>query len=98
MQTLLRQIDRNVWLRNALNRLSNTLAINRGLPMVVGLGLVILSLITVSIGIPLLVFLSDDVVMGWLFLCIPALLLHLGIIVALVGFMLVTPLGRGYRE
>lgn len=97
MKALLKRLDSNPLLSQALNQMSTTLAIYRGLPMIAGLVCIVLSLILTGIFIPLIA-LSEQVADIWLLLCVPALLLHLGLIFGFIGFMMSTPLGKGYRE
>lgn len=95
MSRLLRWVDRNAALNNFLTKLSTMLSINRGLPMLVGTVLVTISLVVSAIVIPVIAFSTDTI---WLLLCLPAAILHLGLIVAFIGFMVSAPLGRGFRE
>lgn len=97
MKALLNWVDQNKQLGKLLSAFSALLAVYRGLPMLAGTGLVLLSLIASACLIPLIVN-SKDVPDIWLWLCLPALLLHLGIITAFIGFMMSEPLGRGYQE
>lgn len=80
-----------------LTMLSSTMAVYRGLPMMAGAGLVLLSCVLTGIFIPLIIMLGE-LTWWWLLLCAPLILLQLGVITALVGLMMSEPLGRGYKE
>jgi hypothetical protein len=97
MNPLLRAIDQSPLLGKILSAISSGLALQRGLPMVVGTVFIILSLLTSAIILPLIVS-SEAVADIWLLLCLPLFLLHIGILSALIGLMLSAPLGRAYRE
>lgn len=82
---MFRRIDQSPALAKFILRLSNTLAKQRGLLTVIGIVLVfvsfIISLVNLSVQNTTL-----DVI--W------SVTLHMGIIVALIGLLLVEPLGR----
>lgn len=94
---MFRWIDKNQTLAGVLGWVSKTLAYQRGLPMVIGVGLIILSWVVTGIVMLIIVSASgvEDV---WLLLCLPATLLHLGVLVGLIGLMMSVPLGQGYKE
>jgi hypothetical protein len=92
-----RRLDRSQRLSRLLAWVSTTLAVNRGLPMLAGTVMVFVSWIASGIIIPAIA-LSSDVADIWLLLCVPAFILHLGIVTAFIGFMMSEPLGRGYKE
>jgi hypothetical protein len=92
-----RRIDSSQRLARLLSWISTTLAIRRGLPMLLGTILVVISCLVTGVVIPVIA-LSEEVADIWLLLCIPALILHLGIFIAFIGFMMSEPLGRGYKE
>jgi len=81
---MFKRIDRSVWLSKMLDRLSDSIAKQRGLPIVVGIALVIVSFILQSIAVvapsPSLEFLG-------------VVALHVGVLTALIGMVLVTPFG-----
>ncbi len=81
----MRRLDESPLLTQLLQRVSNMLARQRGLPVVVGIVLIIASLVVHLI----------DVFAGnmWLELA-GVLLLHVGILAALIGLLLATPLGK----
>jgi hypothetical protein len=65
--------------------------------MLLGTILVGLSCAVSVILVPVLVVVLEA--SGWLLLVLlPVLLLHLGIMVAFIGFMMSVPLGKGYHE
>lgn len=93
----MRFIDRSPAIARLLNFTSTMLAVQRGLPMLAGTVLVVVSGIATGIVIPVIIS-SEGLSSIWYLLCVPALILHLGVFVGFLGFMLAEPLGRGYRE
>ena len=83
---LFKWIDRSPFLSHFFERFTSTLAAKRGLPIIIGILLVIVSfvihLINLASPLPLL-----DVL--W------SITHHLGIIFALIGILLIEPLGGG---
>lgn len=81
----MRRIDQSSHLSRLLERLSSILARQRGLPTVIGLILIIMSFIIHLIGInsP-----SQTLTVLW------SITHHVGLIFALIGLLLVQPLGR----
>jgi len=94
---MLRRIDESAVLSRLLSWVSTTLAVNRGLPMLAGTAMVVFSFILSGVFLFVITG-ADDVPDVWLLLCIPATLLHLGVIIGFIGFMMSAPLGSGYRE
>ena len=86
-RNLYKQIDQSTRLADALKNLSSGLAQRRGLPLIVAIGLTILSLITHI----LLAFSPDSVVLSIL----ASVSLHAAILIALIGVLLAEPVGRG---
>ena len=82
---MFKRLDRSPSIARLLERLSATLARQRGLPVVIGVLLVIVSFI---------VRLVDVYVGSQLLELIWVITHHLGIIIALIGLLLVEPLGR----
>jgi hypothetical protein len=81
---MFRQIDRNEWLINLLKNASAYLSRNRGLPMVVGVVLVIFGAL-----IQIIAVYSDA---RWI--DVVAVIVHnVGLLSALIGFLLAEPLG-----
>lgn len=82
---MFKRLDRSPSIARLLERLSATLARQRGLPVVIGVLLVIISfivrLVDVYVG-------SQALELIWV------ITHHLGIIIALIGLLLVEPLGR----
>lgn len=97
MQYILRKIDRHPFVGNLLSQSSRFLAVNRGFLMLLGTGLIILSAIATLIVMAIIVG-SAEAGMIWLLLCIPAALLHIGLIAGFIGVMMIIPLGQGYEE
>jgi uncharacterized membrane protein len=79
------RIDRSTRLSKFLDNLSNTLARQRGLTVIIGIMLVIVSFVVQVIA----VFAPSPALnlMG-------VIALHAGVLTALIGLLLVTPLGR----
>lgn len=91
------KFDSSENLSNLINSLSSSMATQRGLPILVGTGLLVLSLI--SHGIVLVVLVSTDMFDRNLYwLCIPFTLMHLGVLAGFTGTMLAVPLGQGYKD
>ena len=86
-RNMYRQIDRSPRFGAWLQQLSNNLARRRGLPIMIAIALVFLSLI---------VHLIADVTPASPFIHILAdLLLHIGILTGLIGILLSEAVGRG---
>ncbi len=93
----LRRVDASPRFGNVITALSSSIAPQRGVPLLVGTVLVVLSLLASGLVIALLVEAGRfDAGLYWL--CIPAVLLHLGVLVGFIGIMLAVPLGQGYRD
>jgi hypothetical protein len=86
MKSVYTSLDESPRLRELIKWLSNTLAAQRGLPIMTAVGLTVLSLI-----VHLLWIATNNVWIG----VIGFLLLHIAIITALLGILLAEPLGRG---
>ncbi len=83
---MIRALDRSARLSAFIQRLSHTLAAQRGLPIVGAIGLTLLSLIVHIVWIA-----TNNAVIG----IIGFVILHIAIIVGFFGVLLVEPLGRG---
>jgi uncharacterized membrane protein HdeD (DUF308 family) len=81
----LKRIDESPLLTRLLQRVSDMLARQRGLPIVLGIVLIIASLIVQAIN----VFAGNT----WLQMA-GIVLLHVGVLTALIGLLLATPLGK----
>lgn len=92
-----RVIDSSERLSNSINSLSSAMATQRGLPLVVGTGILILSLIAHGIVLVALVS-TDNYDRNLYWLCIPFTLMHVGVLAGFTGAMLATPLGQGYKD
>lgn len=81
---MFRKIDESPWLIRQLQTASSTLARRRGLPVVLGIALIIVSmvveLLNIALGSPLL---------G----AIQIILHHIGLLIALIGLLMIQPLG-----
>lgn len=94
---MLRRIDSSKRLSDLLVQISTASARLRGLPLLIGTAILLLSLI--SFGLVLLsLVLSDIIASAWLWLCLPLGFLHLALLVFFVGVMIAVPLGEGYRD
>jgi len=81
----MRQIDQSSALARLLERFSTGLARQRGLPVVIGVILIAISFIVQLINLVLPTPLLD---LLW------TITHHLGLIIALIGLLLIEPLGR----
>lgn len=82
---MFRLIDRSKWLIRLLEKISNFLANNRGFLTVFGIGLIIAGMVLELMN---LAFASDVIAV------VHILLRNLGIVVALVGILLLVPIGE----
>ncbi len=91
------RFDRNRPLSRLLAWLPEFLSRRRGLPMLAGTTLVVISMLITPL---LLLFIvsTSDVASVWLLMCIPACLLHVAVLLGFIGFMLAIPLGQGYGD
>ncbi len=94
---LLRRVDASPRFGHVITALSSSIAPKRGVPLLAGTVLVVLSLLASGLVIVLLVE-SGRFDAGLYWLCIPAALLHLGVLTGFIGIMVAVPLGQGYRE
>jgi hypothetical protein len=94
---MLRRIDSSERLSNWLAQLSASSARLRGLPLLIGSGLLLLSFLGFALVILSLVA-SETASSSWLWLCVPIGLLHLALLIFFAGVMLAVPLGEGYRD
>lgn len=82
---MLKRIDESQFLSNILQKFSNGLARQRGLPIVVGIALIIVSFVLQSID----VFTDSN-----LLELLGVVTHHLGVLIALIGLLLSAPLGK----
>jgi hypothetical protein len=94
---LSRTIDSSGRLSNVINSLSSSMATQRGLLLVIGTGILLLSLVTSGVVMVLMVS-SDRFDRSLYWLCLPLALLHVGVLAGFTGVMLATPLGQGYKD
>jgi hypothetical protein len=78
-------------------RLSSALATRRGMPLLTGTVLIIVSFFCFGAVVVGLVV-SDHAASAWLLMCLPLFILHVAIFAGFTGAMLATPLGEGYRD
>ena len=81
---MFKRLDRSPWLAQLIESLGNFLARQRGLPVVLGIVLVVVSLVVHLVNV-----FADSVVLE----VIGIVVIHLGIISALVGLLLAEALG-----
>ncbi|MGQ9850636.1 MAG: hypothetical protein ACUVSU_11375 [Aggregatilineaceae bacterium] len=94
---LLRRIDSSARLSHTISELSSSMATQRGLLLLIGMVIVGLSLLVNVLVIAALVSAGRfDRSLSWL--CLPAVLLHIGVILGFTGIMLAVPLGQGYKD
>lgn len=94
---LLRRIDSSARLSHTISELSSSMAMQRGLLLLIGMVIVGLSLLVNVLVIVALVSAGRfDRSLSWL--CLPAVLLHIGVILGFTGIMLAVPLGQGYKD
>jgi len=91
------RLDASPRLSNVINSLSSSMATHRGLLLLIGTVLLLLSLVTHAIVLLILVS-SEAFGRNLYWLCIPFTLMHVGVLVGFTGAMLATPLGQGYRN
>jgi hypothetical protein len=97
VQPLLSRVDSSGSLSSLIDSLSSSMASQRGLPLIVGTGILVLSLVTHAIVLVALVS-TDAYDRNLYWLCIPFSLLHIGVLAGFTGAMLATPLGQSYRD
>lgn len=78
-------IDQSAWLSRLIERMSTLLARQRGLPVLIGIVFVVLSLFIQTLNI--------YVQSNWLEL-VGIILIHMGVLTGLVGLLLAEALGR----
>ncbi len=86
MKQVYNSFDRSLALKNLIKWLSTTLASKRGVPVMVAIGLTILSLV-----VHIVAAISGNLIVG---IC-GFTLLHIAILIGFVGVLLAEPLGRG---
>ncbi len=82
---MMKQIDQSRLLLRLLEQFSNVLAKKRGLPIVIGIGFVAISFVFQTAGIY-----SDNTLID----LVGVITHNLGVLIALVGILLATPLGK----
>jgi hypothetical protein len=97
VEPVTRRLDASERLSNLIGSLSSAMATQRGLPILVGTGLLVASLVAHAVVLVILVS-SDGFDRNLYWLCIPFALLHLGILAGFTGTMLAIPLGQGYKD
>jgi hypothetical protein len=91
------RVDASPQLSNFINQVSSSMATQRGLLLMLGTVLLVVSLVTHGLVIILMVS-TASFTRNLYWLCLPVTLLHLGILVGFTGTMLATPLGQGYKD
>ncbi|MBI5957315.1 MAG: hypothetical protein HY866_01175 [Chloroflexi bacterium] len=85
--------DLSVW----INSISSSMATQRGLLLMIGTVLLVISLLAHGLTLVLLVA-TDTFGRSLYWLCIPFALLHVGVLTGFTGAMLAIPLGQGYKD
>lgn len=94
---LVHKLDTSPRLSALINSLSSSMATQRGLLLMIGTGVVVLSLIAHLLTVVILV--SAAHLSHYLYwLCLPFALLHIGVLIGFTGIMLAVPLGQGYKS
>lgn len=93
----LKRIDESTTLSGAINSLSSSMATQRGLLLMIGTVILVLSLLAHALVLVMLVT-GNNYDRNLFWLCIPFTLLHVGVLVGFTGTMLATPLGQGYKD
>jgi hypothetical protein len=91
------QLDASSQLSSMVNSLSSSMATQRGLPLLIGTGLLLISLVAHGLVLAIMVS-SDEFGRNLYWLCIPFTLLHVGVLAGFTGAMLAIPLGQGYKD
>jgi hypothetical protein len=91
------RVDASAELSVLINSLSSSMATQRGLLLMIGTVLLVISLLAHGITLVLLVA-SDSFGRSLYWLCIPFALLHVGVLAGFTGAMLAIPLGQGYKD
>lgn len=94
---LIKRMDSSSSLSVFINRLSSSMATQRGLLLMIGTGILILSLVVQALVMIILVS-TKSFDRDLYLLCIPFTLLHVGVLVGFTGIMLAVPLGQGYKD
>lgn len=94
---LLKRIDRSRRLSHLIDAISSSMATQRGLPILIGISLLVLSWIGHGIVLAALVA-SDSFESNLYWLCIPLSLFHVGVLFGFVGVLIAIPLGQGYKD
>ncbi len=94
---LVRRFDTSPRWSQTINCLSSSMATQRGLLLLIGTAIVMVSLLVSALVIVLLVA-EGHFGQALYWLCLPAALLHLGILLGFTGIMLAVPLGQGYKD
>lgn len=82
---MFKRIDESGWLANRIASLSEFMAKRRGLPVVIGIGLIIISFI---------LQLVDVYATSQALHLVGVITLNLGILISLIGLLLADPLGK----
>ncbi len=91
------RIDASSFLSNWINQISSSMATQRGMLLMIGTGMLVVSLVANALVVVIMVATkSFDRTLYWL--CIPFGLMHIGVLLGFTGTMLATPLGQGYKD
>ena len=91
------RVDSSPRLSRLINAISSSMATQRGVPILIGIGILLASWI--AHGIVLVVLVSTDALDSHLYLlCIPFSLLHISVLAGFIGTLVAIPLGQGYQD
>ena len=95
VRPLASHVDSSPRVGRVINAMSALMAAQRGLLLLVGVGLTIVSMIITPFIIVAVA--SSAKTDNIYLLCLPLALLHMGVLMGFAGVMLVIPLGQGYK-
>jgi hypothetical protein len=96
-EPLLLRVDSSSALSQNINRLSSSMATQRGFLLLVGTVILVVSLV-VHVVVLIIMVSTDSFDRSLYWLCIPFVLEHVGVLAGFTGAMLATPLGQGYKD
>ena len=97
MQPLVVRVDSSGGLSWLIDAISSSMATQRGLPMLVGVAILIVSWI--AHGVVLVILVASNRFDSYLYLlCAPFSLLHVGVLAGFIGTLIAIPLGQGYKD
>lgn len=97
LMPVIRRLDSSKQLSASINSLSSSMATQRGLLLMIGTGILVVSLVAHALVFTIMVS-TDSFDKNLYWLCIPFALLHIGVLAGFTGAMLAIPLGQGYKD